>query len=203
MFREDQSRGATEAPSTPQGICRRASVWDGGLRGFVSALEARSPGSDGHARRVASMSRLTAEVLGMDGRDALRVERAALVHDVGKIIVPATILEAPRELLPWEFEEVKRHANFGAQLVASLHDPQMTAIVRHHHERIDGSGYPDGLHGAAIPLGARIVAVADTFDALTSARPYRQCLSICEAICVIEAEAGATLDPVVVAAFLA
>ena len=104
----------------------------------------------------------------------LRVECAARVHDVGKIIVSPEILEKPGRLSPCEYAEIQRHAVFGARLVASLGDPVMTAIVRHHHERIDGSGYPDRLRGEEIPLGARIIAVADTFDALTSARPYRE-----------------------------
>jgi putative two-component system response regulator len=149
------------------------------------------------------MSRATGDGLDLDPQDILCIERAALIHDVGKIIVSAELLEAPRELLPWEFEEVKRHSTFGAQMVASLRDPLLTSIVRHHHERIDGSGYPDALCGDAIPIGARIVAVADTFDALTSFRPYRDCLSVDEAIGIVESEAGVTLDATVVAAFLA
>jgi HD-GYP domain-containing protein (c-di-GMP phosphodiesterase class II) len=202
MFKEQDNRQFDDAASFDV-LARRAQIWDGGLRGYVTAMEARQPGSEGHARRVASTSRMTGETLGLDGGEVLRIERAALLHDVGKIIVQPSILQAPRKLTSEEFEEVKRHTIFGAQVVSSLGDPIVTSIVRHHHERIDGSGYPDGLQGAAIPLGSRIVAVADTFDALTSYRPYRDCLSVDEAIGVIEAEAGVTLDADVVAAFLA
>jgi HD-GYP domain-containing protein (c-di-GMP phosphodiesterase class II) len=102
-----------------------------------------------------------------------------------------------------EYEEIQRHAVFGARLVASLGDPTLTAIVRHHHERLDGSGYPDRLRDDEIPLGARIIAVADTFDALTSCRPYRDANPPAAAIGIIFEESGTTLDARVVAAFAA
>jgi HD-GYP domain-containing protein (c-di-GMP phosphodiesterase class II) len=172
------------------------------LRGLVTALEARVPGAAGHAERVATQSRLVAGRLRLPPREVRRIECAARVHDVGKIIVSPEILEKPGRLSRYEHAEVQRHAVFGARLVASLEDPELTAIVRHHHERIDGSGYPDGLRDAEIPLGARVVAVADTFDALTSARPYREAFTPGAAIELLEAEAGCTLDPAVVAAFV-
>jgi HD-GYP domain-containing protein (c-di-GMP phosphodiesterase class II) len=146
------------------------------------------------------MSGLIATHLGLEPCEVARIERAAGVHDVGKIIVSPEILEKPGRLSHAEFEEVKRHAVFGARLVAPLEDPRLTAIVRHHHERIDGSGYPDGLRDGMIPIGARIIGVADSYDALTSLRPYRDPLSEREAILVLNAEAGRTLDPEAVAA---
>jgi HD-GYP domain-containing protein (c-di-GMP phosphodiesterase class II) len=135
-------------------------------------------------------------------REELRIECAARVHDVGKIIVSPEILEKPGRLAPSEYAEIQRHAIFGARLVSSLEDPLLTSIVRHHHERLDGSGYPDGLRGIEIPLGSRIVAVADTFDALTSMRPYREAFSPSAAIALLEDEAGCTLDPEVVGVFV-
>ena len=171
------------------------------MRGLVTALEARVPGAAGHAERVAAQSRLLAVRLGMDPLEVHQVECAARVHDVGKIIVSPEILEKPSRLAPCEYAEIQRHAIFGARLVASLGDPEMTAIVRHHHERLDGSGYPDRLHGEEIPIGARIVAVADTFDALTSARPYREARSPSAAISLLLDEGGQTLDRDVVVAF--
>jgi HD-GYP domain-containing protein (c-di-GMP phosphodiesterase class II) len=141
--------------------------------------------------------------MGLEAREVRRIECAARVHDVGKIIVSPEILEKPGELTPLEFTEIQRHAIFGARLVASFEDPEMTAIVRHHHERLDGSGYPDQLSGEEIPLGARIVAVVDSFDALTSARPYREVRSRSSVIEWLREEAGCTLDPDVVAAFTA
>jgi putative two-component system response regulator len=173
------------------------------LRGLVTALETRLPGSAGHCRRVATQSGILAARLGLDPLDVALIERAGRVHDVGKIIVSPEILEKPGALTAAEYAEVKRHAAFGARLVASLGDPALTAIVRHHHERIDGSGYPDGLHGAAIPLGARIIGVADTYDALTSRRPYREPASPGVAIAILREEAGRTLDAACVAAFVA
>jgi putative two-component system response regulator len=131
-----------------------------------------------------------------------RLDWAARVHDVGKIIVSPEILEKPARLTPCEYAEIQRHAVFGARLVSSLGDPELTAIVRHHHERIDGSGYPDRIGGARIPLGARIVGVADTFDALTSSRPYREAKSPVEAMAIIAEESGRTFDADVVAAFV-
>jgi putative nucleotidyltransferase with HDIG domain len=155
----------------------------------------------GHSRRVAVYAALTAQRIGLERADLDRVRRAASIHDIGKIEVPAEILHSPDELEDEEFAHVQRHAVAGAAIVAELGDPKLTAIVRHHHERYDGHGYPDGLAGAAIPIGARILAVADTFDAVTSVRPYRPPLRHFEALELIEAEAGAQLDPAVVAAF--
>jgi HD-GYP domain-containing protein (c-di-GMP phosphodiesterase class II) len=147
------------------------------------------------------MSGRVAARLGTDPGAVARIERAARVHDVGKIVISPEILDKPGALTPCEFAEIQRHAIFGARLVASLEDPLLTAIVRHHHERIDGSGYPDHLHGAAIPLGSRIIGVVDSYDALTSCRPYRAALTPPEAIALLEEEAGEKLDAAVVAAF--
>jgi HD-GYP domain-containing protein (c-di-GMP phosphodiesterase class II) len=198
LYSPDAIRSGTKSLGVP----RPGPAWDARLRGLVTALETRVPGSAGHARRVAAQSRLTAGRLGLDPIAVARVECAALVHDVGKIIVSPEILQKPGPLTPSEYAEVQRHAVFGARLVASLEDPGMTAIVRHHHERIDGSGYPDGLRGGEIPLGARIVAVADSYDALTSGRPYSDAGSPDTALAILKEEAGHTLDPEVVAAFV-
>ncbi len=194
---------AIQAGTASLGVPRPGPAWDARLRGLVTTLEAGVPGAAGHSRRVADRSRALARRLGLGEGEVDRIEWAARVHDVGKIIVSPEILEKPGRLAPCEFEEIQRHAVFGARLVASLEDPELTAIVRHHHERLDGSGYPDRLFGAEIPLGARIVAVADTFDALTSCRPYREARPTGEAIEILEGESGLTLDPRVVAAFLA
>ncbi|HEX3737437.1 MAG TPA: HD domain-containing phosphohydrolase [Solirubrobacterales bacterium] len=202
MLEAHYSPDATQAVGTSPGALRPGPTWDARLRGLVTALEARVPGAAAHARRVAAHSRLVAGRLGFHPREVTRIECAARVHDVGKIIVSPEILEKPGALTPLEFAEVQRHAVFGARLVASVDDPGMTAIVRHHHERIDGSGYPDGLRDAEIPLGAKIVAVADSYDALTSCRPYREANPPDTAIEILQEEAGHTLDAHVVAAFL-
>jgi len=164
-------------------------------------LEARDPHTHGHSRRVARHSAVIAERMGLPGEQVARIRTAAAIHDVGKISTPIEILEKPASLTEEEYEEVKRHVAHGARMVAGLDDPELTRIVRHHHERIDGGGYPDGLAGEEIPLGARIVAVADTFDALTSDRPYRAARTHREALALLGAEAGAQLDPDAVRVF--
>jgi hypothetical protein len=116
--------------------------------------------------------------------------------------VPRAILTKPDRLTDAEFALVKRHAADGAVMVADLDDPKLTAIVRHHHERIDGTGYPDALAGPDIPLGARVIAVADTFDAITSTRAYRKPRTHKQALEVLEREAGTQLDAAAVAAFV-
>jgi HD-GYP domain-containing protein (c-di-GMP phosphodiesterase class II) len=171
------------------------------LRGFVTNLEARVPGSAGHAGRVAAQSRVLARRLGIDEGGVEAIERAARVHDIGKIIIPAEVPAKPGGLTPAEHAEAKRHATFGARLVAAVGDPELTAIVRHHHERLDGSGYPDGIRRTAIPIGARVVAVCDTYDSLTSARPHREALSPVAALRHLQDESGSLFDPAVVAAF--
>jgi hypothetical protein len=139
--------------------------------------------------------------MGLSREQIARVRSAALVHDVGKINVPRSVLTKPGKLTDAEFELVKRHPGDGAKMVAELGDPELAAIVRHHHERLDGRGYPDGLAGADIPLGARIIAVADTFDAITSARPYRKQRTHRQALEIVRSEAGRQLDADVVESF--
>ncbi|HVV91295.1 MAG TPA: HD-GYP domain-containing protein [Solirubrobacterales bacterium] len=203
MLEALDSPEAVEAGTISPGLPRPGPSWDARLRGLVTALEARVPGAAGHAERVAEHSRAVARRLGLAPAEVRRIECAARVHDVGKIIVSPEILEKPGPLTLVEQVEIQRHAAFGARLVASFEDPALTAIVRHHHERIDGSGYPDGLSGADIPLGARIVAVADTFDALTAPRPYRESFSPGAAMSSLRDQAGSTLDREVVMAFAA
>jgi len=177
---------------------RRAGV----LRQMAASLDAQDPYTVGHSRRVALHATMIARRMGLSRQEAARVRTAAAIHDVGKSRVPAELLNKPGSLTAEEFEVVKRHAEEGAEIVACMGDPQITAMVRHHHERFDGSGYPAGLVGERIPEGARIIAVADTFDALTSARPYRRAIAHRRALQIIREVSGAQLDPVAVRAFL-
>jgi putative nucleotidyltransferase with HDIG domain len=165
--------------------------------------QAVDPYVHGHSRRVASYAIRIARELRLSPEEIANVETAALVHDIGKIYTPQEILHKPGRLTDREFAIVKLHARDGAEILADAGDPQLTEIVRHHHERLDGNGYPDGIAGSEIPLGSRIVAVADTFDAITSTRPYRPPRSHKEAIEIISNESGTQLDATVVAAFLA
>jgi putative nucleotidyltransferase with HDIG domain len=179
------------------GVRRRARLFEQ----LASALEARDPDTHNHSRRVARHAAAIAKRMGLPGEEVARIRTAGAVHDVGKIETPREIIDKPGALSDEEFAVIKRHAAVGAEMVAGLEDPELTRIVRHHHERLDGAGYPDGLSGEEIPLGARIIAVADTFDALTSARPYRPAKRHREALDLLAAEAGTQLDPDAVRAF--
>jgi HD-GYP domain-containing protein (c-di-GMP phosphodiesterase class II) len=131
------------------------------------------------------------------------VRAAGALHDIGKVNTPRAVLYKPGRLTDVELGLIQLHPVDGAEIVSTLGDPELTAMVRHHHERLDGTGYPDGLGAGEIPLGARIIAVADTFDAITSTRPYRPAKGHRKAIEIIEAEAGARLDPAAVEAIQA
>jgi putative nucleotidyltransferase with HDIG domain len=172
------------------------------LERLSSALESRDRYTHGHSRRVTRHSYRIARQLGLPAADAARIRTAAALHDVGKVETPREVLNKPGRLSDEEFATIKRHPVDGARMVEALGDDELTAMVRHHHERLDGGGYPDGLVGGAVPLGARVIAVADTFDALTSNRPYRTGCRHKKALDILRAEAGTQLDPDVVAAFL-
>jgi response regulator RpfG family c-di-GMP phosphodiesterase len=172
------------------------------LQRMSTLLETRDPYTHGHSRRVARHAEQVARGMGLSRERVEKVRAAALVHDLGKINVPRSILTKPGKLTDEEFALVRRHPGDGAAMVGELDDPELTAIVRHHHERIDGTGYPDGLAGADIPVGARVIAVADTFDAMTSARAYRRPRTHKQAREVLQREAGTQLDAEAVAAFV-
>ncbi len=171
------------------------------LAQLAAALEARDPYTHGHSRRVARHATLIAHRMDLSQHHVAKVRTAASLHDVGKINTPPAVLQKPGRLTDTEFDVIKRHAVDGAEMVASLGDAELTAMVRHHHERVDGTGYPCGLARDDIPLGARIIAVADTFDAITSSRPYRPANAHNAALEILVGEAGTQLDAVVVAAF--
>jgi len=173
------------------------------LLGLANALEAKDCYTRGHSDRVSRSSRRLSAMLGLGAHEIETVRQAGLLHDIGKIGVPEAVLRKQGPLDPGEWDEMRRHPLVGAQIVAPFEFfADGAQMIRHHHERWDGSGYPDGLAGVAIPLGARIVAVADVFDALTSDRPYRRAMDTQSAIEHLIAEAGRTLDEDVVAAFV-
>ncbi|MBI4603669.1 MAG: response regulator [Planctomycetes bacterium] len=141
---------------------------------LMRALETKDPYLKNHSSRVASLARQLGLDLGLSYRDALLVERAGLVHDLGKIGVPEAILNKQGPLTAEEYDQVKRHPIYSADIVRPLKEfKECLREVYHHHERMDGKGYPDGLAGEDIPLGARILSVCDTYDAMASDRPYR------------------------------
>jgi putative nucleotidyltransferase with HDIG domain len=174
------------------------------LRGLANALEAKDPYTHGHSERVGHWAGRTATAMKLPRDVAAVVAQAGLLHDIGKIGVPELVLRKPGPLGAGEWEVMRQHPVTGAQIVAPFEFfAEGALIIRHHHERCDGSGYPDGLLRDAIPLGSRIVAVVDVYDALTSDRPYRRALSVSDAIGELTREAGRTLDGDVVEAFLA
>jgi HD domain len=171
------------------------------LEQLVARLETRDPYLHGHSRRVARHAWMIARRMGLPREEVARIRTAAAIHDVGKVETPKAILHRPGPLSVDEYEVIKRHPGDGALMSAVLRDPELTAMVRHHHERLDGTGYPGGLSGPEIPLGARIIAVADTFDAITSTRPYRSASPHKKAIDILRCESGTRLDPGAVSAF--
>ena len=172
------------------------------LTQLTSSLESSDPYTHGHSRRVARHAANIAKQMGMSAGEIAKIRAAGAMHDVGKVETPTAVLHKAGRLSDEEFDIVKRHPVDGADMVATLDDDELTAIVRHHHERLDGTGYPDGLAGDEIPLGARILAVADTFDAITSTRPYRQANPHKKALDILRTEAGTQLDPNAVKAFI-
>ena len=167
------------------------------------AVDAKDQITHGHIRRVQMYALELAKRLGVDEERQLQaVATAALLHDMGKLAIPEHILNKPGKLTPAEFDKMKRHADIGADLLSPVKFPYpVVPIVRHHHEHWDGTGYPTGISGTDIPLGARILSVVDCFDALTSDRPYRPRLSTEEAFAIIRERRTQMYDPLVVDTF--
>jgi diguanylate cyclase (GGDEF)-like protein/putative nucleotidyltransferase with HDIG domain len=170
---------------------------------LAMAIDAKDQITHGHIRRVQQYAVGLARTLGIREEGQIKaIEAAALLHDMGKLAVPEYILNKPGPLTTAEFAKMKLHASVGADILSSIEFPYpVVPIVRHHHERWDGTGYPNGLKGVEIPIGARILSVVDCFDALTSDRPYRPRLSDAEAIRILVERRGTMYDPLVVDTF--
>lgn len=170
---------------------------------LAMAIDAKDQITHGHIRRVQLYAVKLATAMGVnDTKQIQAIEAAALLHDMGKLAVPEYILNKPGPLTPAEFERMKLHASVGADILSAIEFPYpVVPIVRHHHENWDGSGYPSGIAGADIPIGARILSVVDCFDALTSDRPYRPRLSDKDALKILHDRRGNMYDPLVVDAF--
>ena len=175
----------------------------GSLRAFAAAIDAKDPYTRGHSERVASLSRTISRHLGMSDEDQHQIWIAALLHDVGKIGVDDRILKKSGVLTDDEFAQMKAHTVIGEEILTPIVDLRpMLPVVRLHHENWNGRGYPDGLKGEQIPLMARVVAVADTFDAVTTNRPYQEAYSLEDAVATIRRLVGSRFDAKVVTAFL-
>jgi len=169
------------------------------------AAEYRDPETGAHILRMAHCSRLIAAGMGLPAERQQLIFEAAPMHDIGKVGTPDYILLKPGRLTDAEFAVMKRHAVIGHEILAGSNSPilqEAAVIALSHHEKLDGSGYPQGLSGEAIPLAGRIVALADVFDALTSDRPYKKAWDDARAVDFIRAQAGSHFDPAIVAVFL-
>jgi hypothetical protein len=173
------------------------------LESLIEIVELRDPYTAGHSRRVAHLARQIALELGLTAEEADRVEAAGNLHDLGKVAIDPAILQKPGQLTDNEWAEMKRHPVYGASVLNRFEKyREGVDLIRGHHEAWDGSGYPDGLRGAAIPLGARILAVSDAYDALTSDRPYRKGMDPNRAREILRDGAGIQWDAAIVAALL-
>lgn len=170
------------------------------LAALAQAVEMRDASLGNHCQRLAERAEVMGMMLAANQRERRAIRYAALMHDVGKIGVPEMVLLKPGALTEWEREQMREHVRLGMEIISRIDAlAEVAPLVYHHHERWDGQGYPDGLGGEQIPLGARILAVVDAYDALTNSRPYREPLEPEQALRVIEAEAGKQFDPSVVA----
>lgn len=173
------------------------------VRTFISIINAKDRYTYGHSEKVMEYSEMIAGKLGLKGQDLLDLKLAAFLHDIGKIDIPPEILNKKGPLTQEEWELLKEHPERGARLLMECKTlKQAGAITLYHHERYDGKGYPCGLAGEAIPLGARIIAVADSFDAMTTERCYRKAKDINEAVLELKKEAGEQFDPKIVEIFI-
>ena len=170
------------------------------IRAIAATIDAKDGYTHRHSERVAALSKRIAAELGLSEGEQETVELSALLHDVGKIAVPDSILNKPERLTPDEYAEMKKHPLHGARILANIQSPAVKAVVpgvQYHHEKWDGSGYPEGLAAEQIPLLARVLGVSDFLDALTSARAYRDAMPLDEVVDLIKQSAGTHFDPAV------
>ncbi|WP_345320259.1 HD domain-containing phosphohydrolase [Candidatus Villigracilis proximus] len=177
-------------------------TYDQTLAALMSALDARDRETEGHSLRVSHLTAKLGQTLNFSHEQLKVLERGSLLHDIGKIGISDTILHKPGPLSEAEWKIMRRHPDIGARIVEGIPFLQDTIpLIRHHQERWDGTGYPDGLYHEEIPILARMFSIVDAFDALTSNRPYRQKISAIEAVDYLHQQAGILFDPEIVEVF--
>jgi HD-GYP domain-containing protein (c-di-GMP phosphodiesterase class II) len=182
---------------------RGAQVLFDAIKALASAVDAKDPYTARHSLRVTRLALLLADAIRLSTEERYVLELSAWMHDVGKIGVPDSILTKPFPLTEDEFGVMKAHPVKGGEIVGEIEDLSMVAdVIRHHHERMDGSGYPDGLRGEAIPLASRIILIADAFEALVADRRYRKSVGRDVAIRELQEHCGTQFDPELVRAFI-
>ncbi len=170
---------------------------------LAGTVDAKDPYTNGHSERVADYTRMLAKKMGISNAQQKDLYYTALLHDIGKIGIPNEILNKPTKLTKDEFDMIRNHTIYGDQILGRLMSiPSIAIAARSHHERYDGTGYPDGLKGEEIPLAARIVSVADCYDAMTSVRSYSGVRPQAEVRAEIEKGAGTQFDPQIAALML-
>jgi putative two-component system response regulator len=172
------------------------------VESLVSALEAKDKYTAGHSRRVTKIAVDSGRILGLKGEELENLRWAALLHDIGKIGIDSSVQNKPGILTPTEYDYILTHCSIGPGIVQPLVNDTIVEVIRHHHDSYDGSGLNQKVRGEEIPLGARILAVADSFDAMTSDRPYRSAMTAAAAVAEIKRCSGSQFDPFVVEAFL-
>ena len=165
-------------------------------------MDARDPYTYGHSKRVAAISELIGKAARLSQDELAQLRGAALLHDIGKVGVPDATLGKPSTLTEGEWEVIKQHSAEGARIVGHVKAlAELVPIIKHHHEWCDGTGYPDGLKGERIPMGARIISIADAYDTMTTRRPYRDVISQEEALEELRRCSGTQFDPILVGVF--
>lgn len=201
FFRANEAAELLLFSSAPGFDLARDGVED--MTALARSVEEKDTATQGHCDRLGHWAIKTGELLHLDGQQLMDISYGAYLHDIGKVKVSSAILNKEEELSEAEWNEMKKHPDFGAEMLIEKEYLEGAAeVVRGHHERFDGTGYPRGLKGKQIPIGARIVAVVDAYDAMTSVRPYQKAQAKRKAIEELKRSAGTHFDPDVVRAFL-
>jgi putative two-component system response regulator len=206
-YREEQEK--TELRSALECAVRRQTrrvrrTYLSAITSLARTMEERDPYTAGHSRRVRHYALHLAGTLGLDRKQCRLLDLAAQLHDIGKVAVPDAILHKPGPLTQEEYDVVRQHPGTGERILTPVvRNRAVLAAIRGHHERLDGSGYPDGLKGDEIPLLARLIAIPDCFDALTTCRAYRAALPVVRAVDILQNGAGTHFEPAFVGAFVA